>query len=328
MNPHIALKQHQKDATWRVMSGGNTLLAHAVGAGKAQSTTSKLLTPTGWIYMGDVKVGDLVIAVDGTPTKVTGVFPQGEKSIYRLTFSDEASTEACGEHLWMTQNLRERALCCGARAKGHVTIKGQPKVRTTEELLATIDASHHIPIASPIQFQEQQLPLDPYTLGVLLGNACFVAYSVQMAIPDPEQLPLLTLPEGVIAKYVRVPLGKCPTVCFVAGHIKPNPLNNILRELGLWQHKSPSKFIPLNYLFSSVDTRLALLQGLMDTDGGMTGRAALFSSSSKQLAEQVRDLVRSLGGIASCYVRPPRGQPFQHGHLCARSLAVATCCPF
>jgi hypothetical protein len=99
MNKTITLRQHQRDAVWRILSSGNTLLAHVVGSGKAQPLDAKVLTPTGWASMGDLRVGDAVIAGDGTATTVTGVYPQGTKEIVRVRFSDESSTECCEEHL-------------------------------------------------------------------------------------------------------------------------------------------------------------------------------------------------------------------------------------
>lgn len=76
------------------------LLHGSPGTGKAQPLTSKILTPGGWTLMGDIEVGDVIIAADGSNTTVTGVFPQGEKEIYEIKFHDGSSTRACGEHLW------------------------------------------------------------------------------------------------------------------------------------------------------------------------------------------------------------------------------------
>src|SRR5690606_20429135 len=78
------------------------------GTGKAQPLASPILTPKGWTTMGEISPGDYVIGGDGKPTKVLGVFPQGKKPVYRVTFSDGTSTECCDEHLWYTQTQLER----------------------------------------------------------------------------------------------------------------------------------------------------------------------------------------------------------------------------
>jgi N12 class adenine-specific DNA methylase len=299
MSQGITLRPHQSDAVWRVMSAGNTLLAHAVGAGKAQPLNAKVLTPHGWRRMGELRVGDEVIAGDGSITTVTGVFPQGPKEVFSLTFTDGGKTLACGDHLWLTQTTKERSLAL----RVNQTRTGQPKIRTTHELAASIDERHSIPLVGPVQFAKSTLPLDPYTLGVLLGNASFIYSVCRLAVPESVQLDLIKLPDGVYAKYRTTP-GTCPEVFLVANHVKPNPLFKILRELNLWGHKSRDKFIPPSYLLGDAQSRLALLQGLMDTDGGMTGRSARFTSYSAKLANDVIELVRSLGGIAYLHVRP------------------------
>jgi len=89
----------------KIMNGGLAkgelaVILAAFGIGKAQPLSSKLLTPNGWIKMGDVKVGDYVISRDGNPTKVIGVYPQGVRPIYKVTFNDGATTLCDKEHLW------------------------------------------------------------------------------------------------------------------------------------------------------------------------------------------------------------------------------------
>jgi hypothetical protein len=69
---------------------------------------SPILTPNGWVKMGDIEVGDRVISIDGNSTIVSGVFPQGEKDIWELTFSDGVKVECCSDHLWLTQTDNDR----------------------------------------------------------------------------------------------------------------------------------------------------------------------------------------------------------------------------
>src|SRR5690606_38851603 len=65
-----------------------------------------LLRDGTWRRMGDLRLGDELASVDGAPSRVAGIFPQGEKQIYRLTFSDGRSARACGEHLWAVSGSR------------------------------------------------------------------------------------------------------------------------------------------------------------------------------------------------------------------------------
>src|SRR5205823_12554188 len=72
--------------------------------GAAQPYDSAVLTPRGWIPMGDIRVGDEVTGPDGKPRAVLGVYPQGEKDIYRLTFSSGTTVECCEDHFWQVAN--------------------------------------------------------------------------------------------------------------------------------------------------------------------------------------------------------------------------------
>lgn len=138
----------------------NTLsIVHGpAGTAKAQPLDSLILTPQGWVTMGDIKVGDLVFSVDGTPTEVTGVFPQGEKDIWELTFTDGVTVECCPEHLWFTWMNQQ---------------KGEGSVKSTFEIIDTLNdgegvPNHMIPMTWPVEFGHRETTVDPYQLGEAL----------------------------------------------------------------------------------------------------------------------------------------------------------------
>ena len=78
------------------------------GIGKAQPLDAQVLTPEGFVAMGELKVGDRVIGVDGKPRNILAIFPQGKKEVFRVHFRDGSQTECCDEHLWFTQTRGER----------------------------------------------------------------------------------------------------------------------------------------------------------------------------------------------------------------------------
>lgn len=94
------LFDYQREDFNTLMNFDKRLVLHDTGLGKAQPLYSKVLTPNGFIIMGDVKVGMKVMGEDGKPYEVLGVYPQGKKKIYSLHFSDGSSCECCGSHLW------------------------------------------------------------------------------------------------------------------------------------------------------------------------------------------------------------------------------------
>jgi hypothetical protein len=125
-------------------------------SGKANPLNSKILTPNGWTTMGEIRVGDHVISQDGTATVVTGVYPQGEKDIYKITMSDDSSTECCAEHLWLTKTKRDK--------------KHHGSVKTTEQIMRSLEQNHKIPMVCPVQFENRNNFCDSYHTGKLLAN--------------------------------------------------------------------------------------------------------------------------------------------------------------
>lgn len=267
-------------------------LAGQAGSGKAQPLDSKILTPTGWKLMGDIKVGDNVIAKSGKKQKVTGVFPQGEKDIFEVVFSDGSKTQCCEDHLWLTKTSKER------------DTNKPGKVRSLKEIKESLrygvcnKKNHSIPMTNPVEFNEQDLPIDPYLLGVLLGDGSFASSSISFTTFDDEILENCKklLPETVSFKLKK----EFGNYYITNKKGQKNPLKEKLKEISAWGHLSFEKQIPEIYKFNSVDNRVAILQGLMDTDGfcSKNGMSVVFYSTSKQLALDVQFLVQSLGGKA------------------------------
>lgn len=269
-----------------------------------------ILTPAGWTTMGEVVVGDRVIGSDGKPKMVVAVYPQGVQDIYRVTFSSGTSTECTADHLWTVASAYDRKL-------------GVTRTRTLAQLVANgvqYDSGPYkwsVPLVDPVEFDDPgDLPLDPYLLGSLLGDGSFrnngkgsggVSMAAHTGDADEQQQVLATLlPAGVT--IVRRNRGGWAEFYFRGpGAPRPNPLTQQIRELGLFDKLGYEKSIPEPYLRASVTQRVALLQGLIDTDGSVDRRqpnTVRFDSTSQMLAEQVAELVGGLGGIASA--RPSR----------------------
>lgn len=284
-----------------------------VGQAKAQPLDAKVMTPVGWRFMGDLQVGDQVIAGDGTPTRVLGVYPQGERPIFRIKFSDGTSTEADAEHLWLTQTQYER----NNERRWRDRNQGEPgdryaSVRTTAAIAATLRTdqggkNHTVPLVAPVQLSAQPVLIDPWLLGFLLGDACIRDTSVVLSTVDEwiveEAAARLSILGLRLRRTTEAGCDYSITSTGKQGGQGPgsNALLAALREYGLLGKRSWEKSIPSSYIINDVPTRLAILQGLMDADGTVheDGTMIRFSSSSRILAEQVQELVRSLGGIAT-----------------------------
>ncbi len=276
--------------------------------GRAQPVSTPVATPTGFVPIGELHPGDLVIGSDGRPTPVVGVYPQGEKDVYRVTSQDGASTLACGEHLWTVWTR-------GDRRYGK-----PPRTVQTTDMIGRLRTAHYrnfeLPMVAPVAFAERDVPMDPYALGLLLGDGCITgATTPSFATEDIELADALDEAiDGVVVRWKSGPDYVLNREDAGQGSvIVENPATALLRELDLWGTRSATKFIPEAYLHNSVDVRVALLQGLLDTDGGpvtQRGRTCRiqYTTISSQLRDDVVFLVRSLGGVAYWRTRSAKGR--------------------
>ncbi len=292
----------------RLMAAGTIEVAPlAYMRGRAQPYGAKVLTPNGFQPIGTLQVGDLVIGSDGTPTPVLGVYPQGVKDVYRVTTQDGASTLACGEHLWTVTTASDRR-------------RGTTRTLETRDMIGRLRAAHahryELPVVQPVQLEPEEVPLDPYALGLLLGDGCLTTSTTPaFATADPELA--VALEAALDGIEVRHKAG----YDYVLRHVNggrgglriANPVTEVVRELGLAGRRSGTKFVPEIYLHNSEDVRTAVLQGLLDTDGGpvsQRGRTCRvqYCTTSARLRDDVTFLVRSLGGVVYSHVRVAEGR--------------------
>jgi phosphate starvation-inducible PhoH-like protein len=293
------------DTLARLMEKGTVEVAPlAFMRGRAQPLAREVLTPTGFRLIGSLEVGDLVVGSNGSPTLIIGVHPQGRRQVYRVRAQDGSSTVCCGEHLWAVQTAADRRRDRGMR------------VLETREMIGSLRAAHghrfELPVMSqPAEFEPRPIPMDPYALGLLLGDGCITTSTTpSFSTMDPELAFSLEMAlEGI--ELVQKQRGDYVLRNRAGGRggvIVANLVTRILRELQLAGTRSGTKFVPQDYLLNAPDVRLAVLQGLLDTDGGpVTQRRRTcriqYTTTSPRLADDVLFLVRSLGGIAYRRVR-------------------------
>jgi phosphate starvation-inducible protein PhoH and related proteins len=270
---------------------------------------AKVLTPKGFRPIGELRVGDQVIGSDGRPTVVGGVYPQGFKQIYRVYTQDGSSTLASEDHLWSVYTASDRR-----RGK-------PPRVLQTKEMIGNLRSAHQhryeLPMLSaPVSLDPRPVPLDPYALGLLLGDGCLTCKTTpSFATTDPE------LAEALQRLIPGIEVRRKSEVDYVLNRVRgsgrvstrENPVTRVLRRLHLAGTRSDSKFVPDEYLLNSSDVRLAVLQGLLDSDGGpvtQTGRTCRiqFGTASDRLRDDLVFLVQSLGGVVYQRTRKAAGR--------------------
>ena len=237
--------------------------------------------------MGEIRLGDEVIGRDGRTHHVTGVFPQGIKPLYRVVFSDGSSTEVSDDHLWAVNTTTRR-------------FRGNPdKVLPLSKIRQRLfyqnnNAIWFIPMVEPVHFQARSISIAPYLLGYCIANGNMTQHTVYLTIPDKETVDRLTplfSAGSVLQAHKNDGIGY-----YVAG----TNLRENLKRYGLHGHRAEAKFVPEDYLFNTLDVRLAVFQGLMDGDGSvaMADNHLEYSTASRSLADNVMFLVQSFGGTA------------------------------
>ena len=286
--------------------------------GRAQPLSQQVLTPDGFIPLGQLLVGDLVIGSDGRPTPVLGIFPQGRKPVFRLRAQDGAETVCCAEHLWQVCTASDRR-------------REKPgRVLETQEMIGNLRAAHQhryeLPLVAPVEIEPRSVPIDPYALGLLLGDGCLTTKTTPcFTTRDPELVDALeSALDGVEVRRKRgseIDYSLNRVGGGRGGVITVNPVTAVLRDLKLAGATSSTKFIPPPYLANSIEVRLGVMQGLLDSDGGpvaQEGRSCRiqYTTCSGQLADDVTWLVRSLGGVAYTRTRLAAGRPpgLANGH--------------
>lgn len=292
----IAPRQHSQDVY--------EILRFVMWEGKGGTPFTKILTPTGWTTFKDVKVGDRVIGSDGKSCNVVGRYERGVLPTYRVTMSDDSSVLCDGTHQWSVIRKSQRATDKNTEVLSTNDLLG-------ERLKLKGGYNFQIPIVSPVEFTpSSKLPIDPYLMGVILGDGCIssrnfyissdnlkMADEINKVLPDNHYLDVHN-----DRQYYRFSIKSINT----EGKKKVNPCRDSLKELGLIGTDSSSKFIPEIYLNASIEDRLSLIQGLMDTDGTVCKNQRSFTTVSKKLSDGLTYLIRSLGGTTRTYKTPPR----------------------
>jgi len=283
----------------------NPVLIGDPGVGKAQPLDSLVLTPNGWKRMGDMKIGDNVITPNGHTSKVVGVYPQGEKDIYNVIFEDGRSAEACGEHLWKVYGIPE-----GKNRKRGWSIIDTDKI---SDILKNTNYKLKIPLVENIDIYKDDFIVEPYTMGILLGDGNIGENVVRFTTEDKEIYEMVESEvsnELVVNKITNNKNNRTDSYIITIDndvlpktrYYKGDRIHPYLKEfdnLNLTGVKSYDKFIPEKYKKSSFYSRLSIIQGLLDSDGGVTKTGSVyFNSTSYRLVKDLQEIIWSIGGVA------------------------------
>jgi len=296
----------------------NVVYVGEPGVGKAQPLHSRILTPTGWTTMGEISVGHQVLTPTGNVANVVGVFPQAtKKSIYKITFADGRQAESCNEHLWEIYGKFGESY---KTAGGNRARKIASKIVDLQWIIDKMKSNKHtirIPLVTPADTKDIIQPISPWLMGFLLGDGSFSETKIgTFSTADAQILDLVSknLEDGYTIehvdnydyKIVNKSLSQSEKGALCRKNISRHLYKQSVNDLGLRGTLSHTKFIPEIYKNGSVNQRLDLLAGLVDSDGYVTHTGAVsISTSSEQMAKDIQEMVWSVGGIAKIAMKYP-----------------------
>jgi replicative DNA helicase len=302
--PGITWGLPEMDQITRLRKAELIVIGARPSIGKAFTEATRVMTPTGWARIDALHKGDEVIGRNGKACNIVGVFPQGEIPVFKVTFSDGASVECCDEHQWFT--LTRNDIKRGRKG----SVKTLAEIRASLRMWKDGRANHAVPLVEPIEFATAApLPVDPYVLGAWLGDGDWssslrlsnsekhVRERVCAGLPEEDYMDCAHVQSLRIVRRVPVTESGKLVGAVTRAHFK---------AMGLEGTKSATKFIPEPYLRASITDRIALLQGLCDTDGHVCvpgGFSVEVCTASPRLAAGIKELVQGLGGIISETVR-------------------------
>lgn len=265
--------------------------------GKALALDTRLPTPCGWTTMGEVCVGDQLLDESGEPCKVLSVSPvQFDRDCYRVIFCDGSEIIADAGHKWTVERLKRRRTPTGeVRFREAETLTTQ-EIIEANVLLSNGGARFSIRNASPLNLPEQKLPVSAYYFGAWIGDGTSANSSLTSGAQDKDQMVRFLEAEGLQVRVTasgrayRIAVSSLDAKGDVVAKGEGN-LSNKLNALGVLNNKHVPEF----YLRASESQRLALLQGLMDTDGGVSGGTCEYTSKHEHIARSVFEIVASLG---------------------------------
>lgn len=289
-------------------AGVHMLVLGTTGSGKALRLNEPVLTPDGFKLMRDIQVGDLVMHQSGKPTRVLGVFPQGELQLYRITFADGRFMDVSGDHLWEVHHKHWNGKYkAGTSRVGAARSRVLTTIQIMNQLVVNC-GKFSVPLYTPDlnESRTQDLPIPPYLLGALLGDGSIRKKNLAFTCCDAsvvERVRQELDPLGMRLRRYEYHRNYCYVIQCTDEENETRGrglcrFRRILQDLGILGKLSHEKFIPSIYLNASPQDRLELVRGLMDTDGtaGIVGSAS-YSTSSLQLSQDVTTLLRSLGAV-------------------------------
>lgn len=301
----VCTKCGNNDIPEMILGGGSA------GGGKMISLNSTVCTPFGFRPLKDMKVGDIISnPTTGKQQRIIWIHPMGKFPFYRINFSDKTSVECSEGHLWRAHQSKKKSKLSKYNPE-HFKEYGDDRIWTAKSIYewyekkktgVNKDAHLIIPLTKPVEFtiSGRSRIVDPYVLGALIGDGC-----IADSVIDKGYVEFTTMDQEIVDRFIAAGYDMSnwhqkQNSRAKGYYIRDKKLIEDLRKLGVIGKKSQNHFIPQRYMYATINERIQLMQGLMDTDGYVDSRGHMsYTTTSQQLAKDVAFVVRSLGGFAT-----------------------------
>lgn len=303
----------------QVLGGGSA------GGGKMLLLNELICTPLGFRPLSELSKGSIITnPKTGGMQKIIKMHPIETHEFYRVHFIDQTYVDCSEGHLWVCHESRKKL----KRAKyNDISTDKVWETKDMYEWYRRKEAGQYkgmhliIPLTEPVRFTVgcHKPEIDPYVLGALIGDGCITDSILSRGVVEfiNEDMEIVRHFEDAgynMTNYRKK--DKNSNVKYF--YIKDQALINSLKKYGIAGNNSATHYIPKYYKLSSVEDRIKLMQGLIDTDGYVDSRGHItYTTISKTLAEDVAFVVRSLGGVATItcnkagYKNPRTGEYIQ-----------------
>lgn len=295
-------------------------IAGEESSGKALTLDTPILTEQGWKPMGELTLTDKVMdPVSGHSVDIMGIFPQGEKDIYKVTFNDGTSIKCSKDHLWEVQykvrtETKTEVLSLAQIMNNDIDGKKKKKV----------SFGFSIPNPTPVRYAaNKELPVPPYVLGCILSNVADIGYQNKVVTKLDEFHEVFNMVYferrlGITISDLGLYVVHENNVPVMRHLFVINDFTSQLASIGV---SNEHRAIPRMYLEAPVKDRKILLAGLLDIKGEVT-KIGFSYTGNTELVTTMLELIRSLGGWAkitgsegdttTIEARMPHFEPFVH----------------
>ena len=281
----LDINPQPKQAAFMKSTSRYTLYGGARGGGKIVANESFVLTPFGFKSGLDLRVGDLINNPDGTVQRIIQIKPEVELERWTVVFSDGTKLPVAKDHLWKAW-------------KANKTRKPSAEIVETRMLREWLDRGYTpqipTPQAQPFNRTTKGKMMNPYVLGMLLGDGCLTGRNIQLACSEEDKPHYIEVLKGY-----DITTTTHASIAFTKE--SQQEMKRFFTKYNLIDKYSDTKFIPEYYKYSSIENRLGVVRGLMDTDGynAPDKGACYYYSVSIQLADDMAFILRSLGALVT-----------------------------